>query len=128
MSLRRSNACVALCVRGLAAMKMKRYTQKRTAGHQRRCGRERRRKSRPSLKVQQLCCEKKNIRFCAAGPSDAHAHALRFAQQQRAWHTTNRVLAEFDFKVDLMKLLMHQDADVRKNALFSLQKIMANKM
>lgn len=40
----------------------------------------------------------------------------------------NRVLAEFDFKVDLMKLLMHQDADVRKNALFSLQKIMANKM
>ena len=26
-----------------------------------------------------------------------------------------------------MKLLMHPDADVRKNALFSLQKIMANK-
>jgi len=39
------------------------------------------------------------------------------------------VLGEFDFKVDLMKLLTSSpDADVRKNALFSLQKIMANKL
>ena len=43
--------------------------------------------------------------------------------------SVNSVLAEFDFKVDLMKLLTSSpDADVRKNALFSLQKIMANKL
>jgi len=40
-----------------------------------------------------------------------------------------QVLAEFNFKVDLMKLLTTSpDATVRKNALFSLQKIMANKL
>jgi len=39
------------------------------------------------------------------------------------------VLAEYNFKVDLMKLLTTSpDAEVRKNALFSLQKIMANKL
>jgi len=40
-----------------------------------------------------------------------------------------QVLAEFNFKVDLMTLLTTSpNADVRKNALFSLQKIMANKL
>jgi len=40
-----------------------------------------------------------------------------------------QVLGEFDFKVELMKLLTTSpNADVRKNALFSLQKIMANKL
>jgi len=39
------------------------------------------------------------------------------------------VLGEFDFKVDLMKLLTSStDGEVRKNALFSLQKIMSNKL
>lgn len=40
----------------------------------------------------------------------------------------NRVLAKFDFKMDLMKLLTHADSEVRKNALFSLQKLMSNKL
>lgn len=40
----------------------------------------------------------------------------------------NRVLAKFDFKMDLMKLLTHTDSEVRKNALFSLQKLMSNKL
>jgi len=40
-----------------------------------------------------------------------------------------QVLGEFDFKVDLMKLLTtSSNAEVRKNALFSLQKIMSNKL
>jgi len=40
-----------------------------------------------------------------------------------------QVLGEFDFKVDLMKLLTnHANAEVRKNALFSLQKVMSNKL
>jgi len=40
-----------------------------------------------------------------------------------------QVLNEFNFKVDLMTLLTTStNADVRKNALFSLQKIMANKL
>lgn len=39
-----------------------------------------------------------------------------------------QVLAKFDFKMDLMKLLTHADSEVRKNALFSLQKLMSNKL
>ena len=40
----------------------------------------------------------------------------------------HRVLGKFDFKMDLMKLLTHTDSEVRKNALFSLQKLMSNKL
>lgn len=38
-----------------------------------------------------------------------------------------QILQETGVKVDLMKLLVNENPDVRKNALFALQKIMANK-
>lgn len=45
------------------------------------------------------------------------------------FHPRGRTLLnQANVKVDLMQLLLHEDADVRKNALFSLQKIMANKV
>lgn len=44
------------------------------------------------------------------------------------YHPRGKImLQEASVKVDLMKLLVNENPDVRKNALFALQKIMANK-
>lgn len=45
------------------------------------------------------------------------------------FHPRGRTLLnQMNVKVELMQLLLHEDADVRKNALFSLQKIMSNRV
>eukprot|EP00727_Mastigamoeba_balamuthi_P011624 m51a1_g7084 putative vacuolar atp synthase subunit h (492) ;mRNA; f:11535-14137 len=61
-------------------------------------------------------------RLCLAVACHDVGEFVRFHPRGRT------LLNQMDIKVELMKLMLHDDADVRKEALFALQKLMAHKV